>query len=318
MMVPPGGPMTVTVIQDAIFIPGHHCLYDSAGYRIRESCLLRGPRLQEVARKTVERIEIPSDLDVQEADIIFGGWMPPHWGHFLTEGIARLWVLRHRPPLAGLPLLFTSLINDLAPIRDFFAVGRIPAEAVTTFTKPTLARRIHLPSATFRNRGTADPLHLDLPHVVATQLKADTYPPWGTSSQPVYLSRTALQGNRRFHNEDALQQHLKSRGFLVIHPERLSLNDQVRVVNEHNIFVGCWGSAFHTLAFRVDPTPPETHVICELNLNRNFHLFDALIGIRANYIQAARVAPGQPDEPASERILDARAVLSHLARFGLV
>ena len=102
------------------------------------------------------------------------------------------------------------------------------------------------------------------------------------------------------------------------HPERRSLIDQVRLVNEHSIFVGCWGSAFHTLAFRVDPKPPETHVISEPNLNQNFQLFDGLIGIRANYIRAAHVAPGQPDEPTSDRIIDPGAVVSHLARFGFV
>jgi capsular polysaccharide biosynthesis protein len=318
MFIPLDGSPTITAVESAIFIPGHDCLYDSAGTRIRESCLLRGPGLEEVARRTQERIEVPSRLDIQGSDMIFGGWLPPHWGHFLTEGIARLWVVRRHRHLSGLPLLFTTAIADIAPIKRFFIAADIPAAAITHFSKPTSIKRIHMPSASFRNRGTAHPIHLDLPHAVARQLRTEARPRWRTSSQPIYLSRTRLRGQRRFRNEEMLEQHLASRGILAVYPEHLSFADQVRLVNEHDIFVGCWGSAFHNLAFRVEPTSAETHVICEAVVNPNFMMFDDLIGIRANYVQGARVAPNEEDVPTSARILDLEAVISHLSQCGLI
>jgi capsular polysaccharide biosynthesis protein len=308
----------ITAIDGAIFMPGHECLYDAAGHRIRESCLLRGPTLNEVARRTVERIEVPGFLEIQQAGMIFGGWLPTHWGHFLTEGIARLWFVRHHEDLAGLPLLFTSAINDIAQIRDFFNAARIPAAAITHFTKPTLIERIHMPSATFRNRGTAHPVHLDLPHAVARRLRTEAHPRWSAFTQPVYLSRTRLQGEREFRGEDVLEQHLASHGFRIVYPEQLSFADQVRLVNEHSIFAGCWGSAFHTLAFRVEPTAVETHVICETVVNRNFLMLDDLIGIQAHYVRAAELAPNQVKAPTSARVLNIEAVLAHFSQRGLL
>jgi capsular polysaccharide biosynthesis protein len=308
--------LTVTALEPALYLPGHYCLYDAEGWRIRESCLLREPGLPRIARHTEERVAVPGDADRYEGDVVYGGWMPPHWGHLLTEGIARLWFDRQRPDLAGLPILFTSGVPDIPPIEAVFDLAGLAARVIS-FERPTLVSRVFLPVATFRNRGLALPAHLALPHAVASRLRDRADPPWRTRPEPVYLSRTRLGQERSFLGEERLESHLAARGVRVVYPESLPFADQVRLVNEHAVFIGCWGSAFHSLVFRVSDAPAATHVICEPSINGNFALFDRLIGLDAHYVHATEVAPGQVAKPWATRVLHVAPVLEHLAQYGV-
>ena len=76
--------------------------------------------------------------------------------------------------------------------------------------------------------------------------------------QNPYISRSRLpDGLRRIEREAELDQLLLNRGWTVIHPEQLSVNEQLRHLRQAQVIAGPLGSAFHLLfAFGSLPAGP--------------------------------------------------------------
>jgi capsular polysaccharide biosynthesis protein len=66
--------------------------------------------------------------------------------------------------------------------------------------------------------------------------------------RPVYLSRRNA-AQRRVDGERELEEVLTARGAMVVSPETLGYEDQVRLFNRHSVFIGWIGSAFHSLLY---------------------------------------------------------------------
>ena len=69
----------------------------------------------------------------------------------------------------------------------------------------------------------------------------------------VYFSRLGFSASnkhaRKIINEEYLHWLLSAMGASVVYPERLSLRDQISVINQATVLVGCESSALHTVLF---------------------------------------------------------------------
>jgi len=85
---------------------------------------------------------------------IYCGLIFPHYGHFLSESIHRLWPIDRLP--SNLPLLFIPLSTDLYSIDsisrnhryiiEFFALLDIPLERIHILTEPISVSQLYVPS----------------------------------------------------------------------------------------------------------------------------------------------------------------------------
>lgn len=107
-----------------------------------------------------------------------------------------------------------------------------------------------------QNRGYVHSEHLDTTRKIACHVLGDEHV--AACEVPVYLSRTKLasapkmgRAPKRFDGELEIEQYYAARGCRVVYPEPLSLRDQVRLFNAHDVFIGIHGSAFHTGLFRL-------------------------------------------------------------------
>lgn len=111
-------------------------------------------------------------------------------------------------------------------------------------------------------------------------------------SEKIYLSR-AKQGLRRLCNEHELEQFLMERGFLIIHPENLSLEDQIRVIRDARVIVCPGGSGLFSSVFAssaeivVDLEPGQDWLYAHHNLLRS-------LGIRHCVIFGQRLDASEP------------------------
>ena len=306
------------VVEDGWFVPRglvsqYDLVYDAACALVHESTLQRGkppsqmisqapsrlpPRLARATRKTIS-----------ESLVFLGPYDFRHYGHWITEGLARFWYLLQCPEEYKVATVPESAAIDMLRRRaGIFSGWRVAFDAFQTrkvaLRSSVRVERIVVPDCSMRNRAYIRPAHLDVTRKIAATLLGDERPV--PSDVPVYLSRGRLNPNpsrwawallggiqrarRRFDGELAVEKYCKGRGIKVVHPEYLSFADQVRLFNTHDIFIGIEGSAFHTSLFRLSQERACHIYLCSADhepRSANFGLIDSLAGNVSHKIDCA-------------------------------
>jgi hypothetical protein len=90
-----GLPTPDRVLADIICLLHYDCLYYQDGPRAPEICIRRGSNLN-IESVGPARIEVPAVILRYENPLIYLGTFAWNFsGHILTEGISRVWYLRH-------------------------------------------------------------------------------------------------------------------------------------------------------------------------------------------------------------------------------
>ena len=302
--IPPGMSLLgYKIVEDGYFLPrglvaDFDLVYDSHGRLIRESLLRRwgGYRPQGVILRGPSLL--PSQFvrgrtrTVAESLVFLGPYDFQHYGHWITEGLARFWyLLRHRgedveaaaAPGTIPPGRHRSSTGPFRAWRSAFDAFRLARRVLPGAAR---AERIIVPDCSMQNRGYVHSEHLDTTRKIARDVLGDEHV--AACGVPVYLSRTKLasapetgRAPRRFDGELEIEQYCAARGCRVVHPETLSLRDQVRLFNAHDVFIGIRGSAFHTALFRIRRKRAVHLYLCSAKPTRsskNYDLLDALTG----------------------------------------
>lgn len=188
---------------------------------------------------------------------LFGGTWFNHFGHFLTESVTTLWPDAAVDGLVFVPFWFGRevlpwqqemlLLAGCDVIVDIVGAGRVEVEHLVVSERPVI------PNGHIRPEAVA----------VWRRIARSAGEPVG---RRVFLSRsmhnrTVPEGSRAARrvavNEGELDQMMHDLGFVVVHPERLSLRDQVATVAGAEVIAGVGGSSLHLSAF----APPESLVI---------------------------------------------------------
>jgi capsular polysaccharide biosynthesis protein len=302
-------------LTDAVALPGIPGLHRPDGHRIAEAAarsvspdapLIRREKLYKGAPDIVE---VPDTLEVVEQPVLFCGHLMKHYGHFVIESMSRLWARQMFP---NLPILFTSprKWRDPPPYGNDVIDALGLRERLQLVSRPTLYRHVVSPAPAIEYRWKAYSV-ADEPHVaVASALESrGSRRAW---RNPVYLTRSGLPDTlRKSGAEPELEAELAKRGFDVVRPEELTLQEQIGLFERAPLVVGTLGSALHTALFaRTGAT------LGILNWGRGFEhylLVDAVKRHTAHYIKS--VHRRLEDEVY---VIDVPLTLQLLERAGLV
>lgn len=235
-------PLRARWYEGALLVPGNACLFDADGHRIASSTLRQEGRL--VRRPAPERIEPPKDLDVITEPVVYGGYLPKHFGHFLLESLVRLWAYGTLG-LGPLPFVHTRTTFHVHE-RELIEAALLPFGAPhVSVARPTRLASVLVPEQGIELGGGHHPEMLQVFDAIRTSLV-------GTSGTvDVYLSRTRLpRGRRATLGEPALEARLASRGIRIVHPQELPLGEQIRTVAHAPTVIGLEGTALHLTLFR--------------------------------------------------------------------
>ncbi|MCC6920586.1 MAG: glycosyltransferase family 61 protein [Alphaproteobacteria bacterium] len=298
-VVDPGIDPEVAEYRDVWLLPAFHALYDANGERIDASLrdtLIAGPASDRplaetkarLSRLSPDRIVPPDAHDIVEAPHLYGGQCIPHYGHFLTNAMARFWALER---FGDLPMVFPATQPDAyrAPYARVVlkALGVLPR--LVKIARPTLFRRMVIPSPSLES-GQRIYRCFDAPHLrVAEQALARREPRF--EGKKIYLSRAALgdASSRRVLQERQVETWLTGRGFVSIAPETLHLADQIDLFNSAETIAGMIGSAFHTAAFARPAHRSRLIALGWQRMNGRYLLIDELKGHTAFYVNCCRV-----------------------------
>ncbi len=253
--------------------------------------------------------------------MLYLGSLENHWGHFLTEYTSRLWPKIYHPELDKISGFYSHIAEVGTPFREFLSVFNLHiGQNLHTAKGPTRIRKCLLPTASFCARALAYSVHREVFLAVAGKILQKTS--LLHTEQPVFLSRAQLTQGRVLNGQEELESSLRRNGFLIVSPEKLSLNEQIVLFNTHRNIVGCWGSAFHNIAFVRDGSQLVTDTICDDRQYVNYYMFDALCGNRANYVISLRNTPGMKQvwpnlhcEVEGDKIIEYLKASSHLGEY---
>lgn len=256
---------TVEVVEDGIIVPDvaqphgpfkfQGGILDADGIPVESAHLRRGGRgIGGLALPlTVEPV-----VELDE-DVVYLGWLQAyHYGLFLLESLSRAWFLPEVDPSTRVAFHQVGRYPPAGASRRILDLMGVPPERMIISTTPMRARRVFVPEALFELYTEAhDDMVNPFREVAAQIMGSGSGKP---SEQPVYLSRGRLTSDRRIIiGEAELEQILRDNGFLVVYPENLSLDEQVRLFNDHTDIFACAGSAAHTVLFTLGH--PRLHLL---------------------------------------------------------
>jgi len=263
-------------------------LYDASGNLIDAAAYYRGPGKSLVGQsKTVDLSQIQAD-DAPEDLYVYGGVLVEHFGHFITSSLSRYWPFLN----AGFHRQFSSrkiLCHGVGGPDSWFTLPYMatPFEALDLarsgfigFTRPTRIAKIVVARPSFEEHNFVSTVYIRLMRLIGKRLLGSDMPqPVG----PLFISRGQYPVlSQGFENEGELEAILSSMGVKIVHPEKLSIADQIRVFEEQSVVAGMVGSAFHTAVFCRNPPPliclSPTHIV-----NSNYDMLDRVTSQNACY-----------------------------------
>lgn len=174
-----------------------------------------------------------------------GNWMG-QFGHFITETLTTLWARDNFDGIIAHPFIFGNAIHP----------WQIELVRRLGFNIPIL----------IANQGCiVDQLVVsERPFVLNESVAAEAVNVWnrvaspGIPSRDFFLSRSKLSNDaRKVNGDERLDNVMESLGYEILHPQDLTMSEQLDVIADSRVLAGVSGSALHLSAF----TSPLTKIL---------------------------------------------------------
>lgn len=173
---------------------------------------------------------------------IYGGVLMNAYGHFLLESLSRYWALKDMRDDLPIVWHYREQPDLLAWQREIFDLLKVDTKRFVYVDGMTKMDSVYLPDAGYRVQTWGHPLYFSSLCI----FKAETIVP----EKKVWLSRWRLdQHFGRITNEDEVERKLIGKGWTIIHPETMSVSEQINMLKDAALISGFQGAAFHTMVF---------------------------------------------------------------------
>lgn len=180
---------------------------------------------------------------------LFGGTWFNHFGHFLTETVTTLWP---RPEVDGILFVPFWFGRDVLPWqRELLDLAGRTEPLDIVGREQVQVERLLVPDRPVVPNGHVRPEAVEVWRSIARASGP-------SGARRVFLSRTlhnrsVPEGSRAARrvasNEAELDELMAGLGYAVVHPERLSVREQVAAVSGAHVLAGVGGSALHLSVF---------------------------------------------------------------------
>lgn len=204
----------------------------------------------------VPRELFPEVRDAEVPEAIYAGPLYFHFGHFLLESLARTWYAAQHPDV---PLVWAGQHNwqgrdrELRPwqaeILDVLGLYNPTAILVG----PTRYPRLHVPDLGYRYDDRFHPEH--------AAFLGRCAPAPQVPGRRLWLSRGRIEKDVRDLNSGPTERRLVAAGWTVVHPERLTVREQLGELARAEVVAGEEGSAFHALVLLADVAAKKFRVL---------------------------------------------------------
>ncbi len=222
-----------------IAIPKQGLVYGDTKKAVNDSHLFRN-----IKNKEVIVTNITSYVEAIET-INFGyyaGFKSDHFGHFLLEGLSRLYHINksNQQDIIWLTCMgsrkFTSWQVEILKLLGLDKLNHI------IINKPTLIKKIEIVEPGYIISNLFTKKHNNFLSIYKKNILAKT---------KLWLSRSNIEGG--WINEIEIEKILKKNGWEIFSPEKYSVKEQLEKIMSSEIVAGIEGSAFHILILGLNP-----------------------------------------------------------------
>lgn len=179
-----------------------------------------------------------------KGEYIFGGYIFPHYGHFLLESLSRLWFTKY----ANMTIIFVGIHKNIVTCTDqqLYILQKVLQikNNIVVIDKQVKIEQITIPNVGMQI--TANNLLIDKEHIEFLK-KYDCYDI--KKKYNIWLSRSDLLHTKTQEYEKSIESMLMQLGWLIIKPHRHTIENQLDLLSKAKIIAGLEGSAFHTILF---------------------------------------------------------------------
>lgn len=200
----------------------------------------------------------PESMKQSSETVIYLGMFHNTWGHVITDNIRRLWFLKSeifKSEFKNCPLVYllctkreVFTLESYKNFRRLLEILEVDIDKLQLITEPTQFDKIILPDESFyldRYRKFTNEYREAIEQVRNFALKNRT----PTSTKKIYY----FHGARQF-GEERLAEYFKSKGYEIIRPEKLTLEEQLNLLINAESFAATLGSISHNSIFLRDDT----------------------------------------------------------------
>lgn len=198
-----------------------------------------------------------SEVEIVDEEIVYLGMFYDCWGHCITDCLAHLWfvndaeLLERYKNLKWIYIGFERLENMNVNFRRCLEKLGIDESRLQYVSSVTKFRKIYIPDDCF----TCDPKIGDRFYTseyksLIDRISSGIAP---SNHSKVYFTRTAFKNKKDF-GEAAIEDAFRNKGFEIIRPEQLSLDEQIAVLKGCDEFATTEGSVSHNAVFLKEGT----------------------------------------------------------------
>lgn len=225
-----------------------------------------------------ESYEVPAETIVdRDESVVFGGIIDDHFGHMLLDVSCRLWYLVQNPDFEK--AVFLRYPNerpggfDALVLLDLMGIPRSKVEVID---RPTRFKSIIVPDET-----SAVLAGIRREFAMPFERVRERIAPG--SARKLYLTRTGFE-KHDIVGERFFEEFYRRRGFQVVSPETLPIEEQVSLVAGADEIVTTLGTMSHLILF-AKPTARVT-IFVRWSCQPAQLLIDKAAGIEPNYVDA--------------------------------
>lgn len=278
--------LNVKEIQGGLILPVVHFFDETGLPRYRGGVVDENLNFVQECSHQREVLDRPFSFDLiegyqaeeylfDEREVMYGGIIFDHFGHFLIESLSRMWAFIADDETKFIAFIETS--ERKKPFVDeFFELLKIPKDRVILVKEPTKFKKVVVPESSFAIRNYFTKEYIAPYRKMSESVDAKPF-------EKVYLTRTKVKSGPKFYGEKYLEKFFKKNGYEIIAPETMSLREQISCLKGAKSIGAILGTASHLVLFAQEG--------CELILlNRSDTLNNNQIAInQANKIRCTRI-----------------------------
>lgn len=203
--------------------------------------------------------------EYKDETVVYCGYLVHQWGHFLVEGVARLWYFLENDPAID-KYVFMLDENEDREIRGNY---RVFLELLGIWDKlefinrPTSYRKVLVPELAFHCMDYCSAKFLKIFDTVAENAPVD--PAWNPIPK-IYYSRSQLQkGSGCEFGYDVLDDFFARNGYTILFPEKVPLAQMIFYIRHAEVVATLSGSLPHNMLFAKNGQRVEIIERCVLN-----------------------------------------------------
>lgn len=186
--------------------------------------------------------KLPPQIPYRDEVVVFGGYIPDHYGHFLLETTIRLWYFLEKRT-QGQKLCFFTSLNDIPKFaKDFFELLEINQQDIILVRGYTRFQKVIIPEPSFvwwqyYTKEFLIPFRKAAKNVVAG------------NDERIYLSRRNCELTAKAFGEDDIEEVMNANGFKSVEFQFMSLREQISAIKGAKVIAGINGTAMHNVLF---------------------------------------------------------------------